>query len=296
MVLPARHLLCWAGVLKRGNSMTDQELAKIANEVRRGIVTGVHAAKSGHPGGSLGAADIMTYLYFEEMDVDPANPNRAEHDRFVLSKGHCAPALYAVLAERGFFPKEELETLRHIGSRLQGHPNMNDTPGIDMSTGSLGQGISAAVGMALAAKHWGDSYRVYTLLGDGECEEGQVWEAAMFAGNHALDNLVAVVDHNGLQIDGTIDEVNSAMPLAEKFRAFKWHVIELADGNDMAQIAAAFAEARKVSGSPVAIIAETVKGKGVSFMENQVGWHGKAPNDEQFEQAIAELAAAGEEL
>lgn len=296
MVLPARHLLCRAGVLKRGNSMTDQELAKIANEVRRGIVTGVHAAKSGHPGGSLGAADIMTYLYFEEMDVDPANPNRAERDRFVLSKGHCAPALYAVLAERGFFPKEELETLRHIGSRLQGHPNMNDTPGVDMSTGSLGQGISAAVGMALAAKHWGDSYRVYTLLGDGECEEGQVWEAAMFAGNHALDNLVAVVDHNGLQIDGTIDEVNSAMPLADKFRAFKWHVIELADGNDMAQIEAAFAEAREVTGMPVAIIAETVKGKGVSFMENQVGWHGKAPNDEQFEQAMAELAAAGEEL
>lgn len=296
MVLPAQHLLCRAGVLKRGNSMTDQELAKIANEVRRGIVTGVHAAKSGHPGGSLGAADIMTYLYFEEMDVDPANPNRAERDRFVLSKGHCAPALYAVLAERGFFPKEELETLRHIGSRLQGHPNMNDTPGVDMSTGSLGQGISAAVGMALAAKHWGDSYRVYTLLGDGECEEGQVWEAAMFAGNHDLDNLVAIVDHNGLQIDGSIDEVNSAMPLADKFRAFKWHVIELADGNDMAQIAAAFAEARKVSGSPVAIIAETVKGKSVSFMENQVGWHGKAPNDEQFEQAMAELAAAGEEL
>ena len=296
MVLPAQHLLCRAGVLKRGNSMTDQELAKIANEVRRGIVKGVHAAKSGHPGGSLGAADIMTYLYFEEMDVDPANPSRAECDRFVLSKGHCAPALYAVLAERGFFPKEELETLRHIGSRLQGHPNMNDTPGVDMSTGSLGQGISAAVGMALAAKHWGDSYRVYTLLGDGECEEGQVWEAAMFAGNHDLDNLVAIVDHNGLQIDGSIDEVNSAMPLADKFRAFKWHVIELADGNDMAQIAAAFAEARKVSASPVAIIAETVKGKGVSFMENQVGWHGKAPNDEQFEQAMAELAAAGEEL
>ena len=276
--------------------MTDQELAKIANEVRRGIVTGVHAAKSGHPGGSLGAADIMTYLYFVEMDVDPSNPRRAERDRFVLSKGHCAPALYAVLAERGFFPTEELETLRHIGSRLQGHPNMNDTPGVDMSTGSLGQGISAAVGMALAAKHWGDSYRVYTLLGDGECEEGQVWEAAMFAGNHDLDNLVAIVDHNGLQIDGSIEEVNSAMPLADKFRAFKWHVIELADGNDMAQIAAAFAEARKVSDSPVAIIAETVKGKGVSFMENQVGWHGKAPNDEQFEQAMAELAAAGEEL
>ena len=276
--------------------MTNQELAKVANEVRKGVVTAVHAAKSGHPGGSLGTADIMTYLYFAEMDVDPADPRRADRDRFVLSKGHCAPALYAVLAERGFFDKEELETLRHIGSRLQGHPNMNDTPGVDMSTGSLGQGISAAVGMALAAKHWGDSYRVYTLLGDGECEEGQVWEAAMFAGNHALDNLVAVVDHNGLQIDGTIDEVNSAMPLADKFRAFKWHVIELADGNDMEQIAAAFAEARKVSGAPVAIIAETVKGKGVSFMENQVGWHGKAPNDEQFEQAMAELAAAGEEL
>ena len=276
--------------------MTNQELAKVANEVRKGVVTGVHAAKSGHPGGSLGAADIMTYLYFEEMDVDPADPHRADRDRFVLSKGHCAPALYAVLAERGFFGKEELETLRHIGSRLQGHPNMNDTPGVDMSTGSLGQGISAAVGMALAAKHWGDSYRVYALLGDGECEEGQVWEAAMFAGNHALDNLVAVVDHNGLQIDGTIDEVNSAMPLADKFRAFKWHVIELADGNDMAQVAAAFAAAREVTGAPVAIIAETVKGKGVSFMENQVGWHGKAPNDEQFEQAMAELAAAGEEL
>ena len=276
--------------------MSDEELKKVANEVRKGIVTGVHAAKSGHPGGSLGAADIMTYLYFEEMNVDPADPRKADRDRFVLSKGHCAPGLYAVLAERGFFPKDDLETLRHVGSHLQGHPNMNDAPGIDMSTGSLGQGISAAVGMALAAKRWGDSYRVYTLLGDGECEEGQVWEAAMFAGNHALDNLVAVVDHNGLQIDGTIDEVNSAMPLADKFRAFKWHVIELADGNDMAQIAAAFAEARKVSDSPVAIIAETVKGKGVSFMENQVGWHGKAPNDEQFEQAMAELAAAGEEL
>lgn len=276
--------------------MTNQELAKVANEVRKGVVTAVHAVKSGHPGGSLGAADIMTYLYFEEMNIDPADPHKADRDRFVLSKGHAAPGLYSVLANRGYFPVEELETLRHIGSRLQGHPNMNDTPGIDMSTGSLGQGISAAVGMALAAKHWGDSYRVYTLLGDGECEEGQVWEAAMFAGNHALDNLVAVVDHNGLQIDGTIDEVNSAMPLADKFRAFKWHVIELADGNDMAQIEAAFAEAREVTGAPVAIIAETVKGKGVSFMENQVGWHGKAPNDEQFEQAMAELAAAGEEL
>ena len=261
-----------------------------------GVIEETFQAKSGHPGGSLGAADIMTYLYFEEMNIDPADPHKADRDRFVLSKGHAAPGLYSVLANRGYFPVEELETLRHIGSRLQGHPNMNDTPGIDMSTGSLGQGISAAVGMALAAKHWGDGYRVYTLLGDGECEEGQVWEAAMFAGNHALDNLVAVVDHNGLQIDGTIDEVNSAMPLADKFRAFKWHVIELADGNDMAQIEAAFAEAREVTGAPVAIIAETVKGKGVSFMENQVGWHGKAPNDEQFEQAMAGLAAAGEEL
>jgi len=238
----------------------------------------------------------MTYLYFEEMNTDPDDPRKADRDRFVLSKGHAAPGLYSVLANRGYFPVEELETLRHIGSRLQGHPNMNDTPGVDMSTGSLGQGISAAAGMALAAKHWGDSYRVYTLLGDGECEEGQVWEAVMFAGNHAFDNLVAVVDHNGLQIDGTIDEVNSAMPLADKFRAFKWHVIELADGNDMAQIAAAFAAAREVAGAPVAIIAETVKGKGVSFMENQVGWHGKAPNDEQFERAMAELTAAGEEL
>ena len=276
--------------------MTNQELAKVANEVRKGVVTAVHAAKSGHQCGSLGAADIMTYLYFEEMNIDPADPYKADRDRFVLSKGHAAPGLYSVLANRGYFPVEELETLRHIGSRLQGHPNMNDTPGIDMSTGSLGQGISAAVGMALAAKHWGDGYRVYTLLGDGECEEGQVWEAAMFAGNHALDNLVAVVDHNGLQIDGTIDEVNSAMPLADKFRAFKWHVIELADGNDMAQIEAAFAEAREVTGVPVAIIAETVKGKGVSFMENQVGWHGKAPNDEEYAQAMADLEKVGEAL
>ena len=252
--------------------MSDEELKKVANEVRKGIVTGVHAAKSGHPGGSLGAADIMTYLYFEEMNVDPADPRKADRDRFVLSKGHCAPGLYAVLAERGFFPKEDLETLRHIGSHLQGHPNMNDTPGVDMSTGSLGQGISAAVGMAVAAKHWGDTYRTYALLGDGESEEGQVWEAAMFAGNHQLDNLCVIVDHNGLQIDGP------------------------ADGNDFDQIRAAFAEARATKGHPTAIIAETMKGKGVSFMENQVGWHGKAPNDEQFEQAMAELTAAGEEL
>ena len=283
-------------VLKRGIRMTNQELAKVANEVRKGVVTAVHAAKSGHPGGSLGAADIMTYLFFEEMDVDPANPSRAERDRFVLSKGHCAPALYAVLAERGFFPKEELETLRHIGSRLQGHPNMNDTPGVDMSTGSLGQGISAAVGMALAAKHWGDNYRVYTLLGDGECEEGQVWEAAMFAGFRKLDNLVVVVDNNGLQIDGKVDEVCSPYPIDKKFEAFNFHVINVADGNDMDQLRAAFDEAKATKGMPTAIIMKTVKGKGVSFMENQVGWHGKAPNDEQYAQAMEELEKAGEAL
>ncbi len=270
--------------------MSDDELKRVANEVRRGIVTAVHAAKSGHPGGSLGAADILTYLYFEEMNIDPADPRRADRDRFVLSKGHAAPGLYSVLAHRGYFPVEDLETLRHIGSHLQGHPNMNDTPGVDMSTGSLGQGVSAACGMALAAKVWGDAYRTYCMLGDGEIEEGQVWEAAMFAGNHGLDNLCLIVDHNGLQIDGTIDEVNSAMPIAEKFRAFKFHVIEVADGNDMAQLRAAFDEARATKDKPTCIVAETVKGKGVSFMENQVGWHGKAPNDEQYEQAIADLA------
>ncbi len=269
--------------------MSDEELKNLANEVRKGIVTGVHAAKSGHPGGSLGAADIMTYLYFEEMNIDPADPHCASRDRFVLSKGHCAPALYAVLAERGYFPKEDLLTLRHIGSHLQGHPNMNDTPGVDMSTGSLGQGVSAAVGMALAAKHWGDAYRTYTLLGDGEVEEGQVWEAAMFAGNHKLDNLCVIVDHNGLQIDGSIEEVNSAMPIADKFRAFKFHVVEVADGNDFSQLRAAFVEARETKGMPTCIVCETVKGKGVSFMEGQVGWHGKAPNDEQYAQAMAEL-------
>ena len=269
--------------------MDKLELQKVANEVRKDIVTAVHAAKAGHPGGSLSAADVFTYLYFEEMNIDPKDPKKADRDRFVLSKGHTAPGLYSVLAERGYFPKEDLKTLRHLGSYLQGHPDMKHIPGVDMSSGSLGQGISAAAGMALSAKLSNDDYRVYTLLGDGEIEEGQVWEAAMFAGNHDLDNLVAIVDHNGLQIDGSIDEVNSAMPLADKFRAFKWHVIELADGNDMAQIAAAFAEARKVSASPVAIIAETVKGKGVSFMENQVGWHGKAPNEEQRQQALKEL-------
>ena len=276
--------------------MTDDELRKVANEVRKGIVVGTHAAKSGHPGGSLSAADILTYLYFEEMNIDPKDPAKANRDRLVLSKGHAAPGLYAVLAERGYFPKEDLETLRHIGSHLQGHPNMNDTPGVDMSTGSLGQGVSAAVGMALASKVWNDGYRVFAILGDGEIEEGQVWEAAMFAGNHQLDNLCLVVDHNGLQIDGTIEEVNSAMPIADKFRAFKFHVIELADGNDMGQIRAAFSAAREVTGQPVCIVAETVKGKGVSFMENEVDWHGKGPNDGQYEQALAELEAAGKEL
>ena len=269
--------------------MTDTELKKVANEIRKGILVGTHAASSGHPGGSLSAAEIFAVLYFDEMNVDPADPRKADRDRFVLSKGHTAPGLYAALAERGFFPREELETLRKPDSRLQGHPNMNDTPGVDMSTGSLGQGISAAVGMALAAKHWGDDYRTYSLLGDGEIEEGQVWEAAMFAGNHELDNLCVIVDHNGLQIDGTIEEVNSAMPIADKFRAFKFHVVEVADGNDVAQLREAFAEARATKGAPTCIVGETVKGKGVSFMEDQVGWHGKAPNDEQFAQAMAEL-------
>ena len=276
--------------------MTNDELKRVANEVRKGIVTGTHAAKSGHPGGSLSAADIFAFLYFEEMNVDPANPRWDGRDRFVLSKGHCAPGLYAVLAERGFFPKEDLLSLRHVGCHLQGHPNMNDTPGVDMSTGSLGQGVSAAVGMALAAKQWGDTYRTYALLGDGEIEEGQVWEAAMFAANKGLDNLCLIVDWNGLQIDGTIREVNSAEPIADKFRAFNLHVVEVADGNDFDQLRAAFAEARETKGVPTCIVCKTIKGKGVSFMENQVGWHGKAPNDEQYEQAMAELEKAGEQL
>ena len=276
--------------------MTNEELAKIAREVRKGILVGTHAAKSGHPGGSLSAAEILAYLYFEEMNVDPRNPRDPGRDRFVLSKGHCAPGLYATLAQRGFFPVSDLETLRHIGSHLQGHPNMNDTPGVDMSTGSLGQGISAAVGMAIAAKHWGDPYRVYALCGDGEVEEGEVWEAAMLAGNHALDNLCVIVDNNNLQIDGTLDEVNSAQPIADKFRAFRFNVVEVADGNDLGQLREAFAAARACEGAPTCIVAHTVKGKGVSFMENQVGWHGKAPSDEQFARAMAELVAAGKEL
>ena len=276
--------------------MDNLTLKKHANEVRKGIIEGVHAAKSGHPGGSLSAADILTYLYFEEMHVDPANPQDPARDRLVLSKGHAAPALYAVLAEKGFFPKEELTTLRHIGSRLQGHPNMNDTPGVDMSTGSLGQGVSVAVGMALSAQMFGDGFRVYALLGDGEIEEGQVWEAAMLAGNHHLDNLCVIVDYNNLQIDGTIGEVNSACPIDDKFRAFNFHVVNVADGNDFDQLRAAFAEARATKGAPTAIVCKTVKGKGVSYMEDQVGRHGKAPNDEQYEQAMAELMKAGEEL
>ena len=275
--------------------MSDEELKKVANEVRKGIVTGVHAAKSGHPGGSLGAADIMTYLYFEEMNVDPANPRKADRDRFVLSKGHCAPGLYAVLAERGFFPKEDLETLRHIGSHLQGHPNMNDTPGVDMSTGSLGQGISAAVGMALAGKVAQKDYRVYAILGDGEVAEGQVWEAMMAANKYHLDNLCACVDVNGLQIDGETKDVMPTEPLDKKFESFGWHVIKI-DGHDFEQIEAAYREAEQTKGQPTMILAKTVKGKGVSFMENNAGWHGKAPNDEQWAQAKAELEAKIKEL
>ena len=279
--------------------MTNQEkkqLAIAACQIRMGIIESTHGAKAGHPGGSLSSAEMFAYLYNKELRIDPKQPKKADRDRFVLSKGHTAPGLYSALAYRGFFPVSDLPTLRHADSYLQGHPNMNLVPGVDMSTGSLGQGISAAVGMAVAAKHWGDDYRTYALLGDGESEEGQVWEAAMFAGNQQLDNLCVIVDHNGLQIDGPVEEVNDPMPLADKFRAFKFHVVELADGNDFDQIRAAFAEARATKGQPTAIIAETMKGKGVSFMENQVGWHGKAPNDEQFEQAMAELTAAGEEL
>lgn len=271
--------------------MTNQKLVKVANEVRKGIVTAVHAAKSGHPGGSLGAADILTYLYFEEMDVDPANPSRAERDRFVLSKGHCAPALYAVLAERGFFPKEELKTLRHIGSRLQGHPNMNLTPGVDMSTGSLGQGVSTAAGMALGAKRLGNGVRVYTLLGDGEIEEGQVWEAMMFASHYKLDNLLVFVDNNNLQIDGAVSDVMSPYPIDEKFAAFGLFV-QTVDGHNFDAIDAAVKRAEQEKGRPSAIVLKTVKGKGVSFMENQVGWHGKAPNEEQYRTAMEELTAA----
>ena len=275
--------------------MTKLELQKTANEVRKGIVTAVHSAKSGHPGGSLSAADVFTYLYFEELNIDPKDPKKPDRDRFVLSKGHTAPGLYAALAERGFFPKEDLTTLRHIGSHLQGHPCMQHTPGLDMSSGSLGQGISAAVGMALSAKTFGDSYRVYTLLGAGELQEGQVWEASMFASAKKLDNLCVIVDNNNLQIDGTIEEVNSPYPIDEKFAAFGFHVIQV-DGHDFDQLKAAFDEARGVKGQPAVIVMKTVKGKGVSFMENNASWHGTAPNDEQFATAMAELEKAGEAL
>ena len=276
--------------------MNKLELQKTANEVRKGIITAVHSAKAGHPGGSLSAADVFTYLYFEEMNVDPKNPKKADRDRFVLSKGHTAPGLYSTLAMKGFFPVEDLKTLRHIGSYLQGHPDMKHIPGIDMSSGSLGQGISAAVGMALSAKMSGDSYRVYTLLGDGEIQEGQVWEAAMFAGHRNLDNLVVIVDNNGLQIDGKVDDVCSPYPIGDKFKAFNFHVVENVDAHDFDAIKAAFDEAKATKGMPTAIILKSVKGKGVSFMENNAGWHGKAPNDEEFATAMAELEKAGEAL
>lgn len=265
-----------------------QKLRDVAKRVRIGVIEGTHAAKSGHPGGSLSIAEILTYLYFEEMNVDPADPKNPDRDRFVLSKGHCAPALYATLAERGYFPPDELTTLRRYPSRLQGHPDMNSTPGVDMSAGSLGLGISSAAGMALAAKVDGKSYRVYTIVGDGESEEGQVWEACMFAAHYKLDNLVVFVDWNGLQIDGAVTEVMNPTPHDQKLEAFGFHVISI-DGQDFDAIAAALAEARTVKGKPTAIVAKTVKGKGVSFMENQVKWHGSAPNDEQYAQAIAEL-------
>ena len=275
--------------------MNKLELQKVANEVRKGIITSVHAAKAGHPGGSLSAADIFTYLYFEEMNVDPKDPEKADRDRFVLSKGHTAPGLYSALAQKGYFPVEDLETLRHLGSYLQGHPDMKHIPGVDMSSGYLGQGISAAVGMAIAGKMDNADYRVYTLLGDGEIQEGQVWEASMMAGFRKLDNLVVIVDNNNLQIDGAIDEVCSPYPIDKKFEAFNFHVINI-DGNDFDQIDAAFKEAKATKGMPTAIIAHTVKGKGVSFMENQVGWHGTAPNDEQYAVAMEELEKAGEAL
>lgn len=276
-------------------AMTNQELQKTANEVRKSIITALHAAGAGHPGGSLSSTDIFTYLYFEEMNIDPKKVSDPDRDRFVLSKGHCAPGLYSVMAEKGYFPKEELTTLRKLGSRLQGHPSMQYLPGLDMSSGSLGQGISAACGMALSAKLDNKDFRVYTLLGDGELQEGQVWEAAMFAGFRKLDNLVVIVDNNGLQIDGPVDKVCSPYPIDKKFEAFNFHVINI-DGHNFDEIKAAFEEAKKTKGMPTAIIAHTVKGKGVSFMENQAGWHGKAPNDDEYKQAMEELERIGAAL
>ena len=275
--------------------MNNLELKKTANQVRKGIVTGVHAAKAGHPGGSLSAADIFTFLYFEEMNIDPKDPKKADRDRFVLSKGHTAPGLYSAMANRGYFPVEELTTLRKLGSHLQGHPCMQHVPGIDMSSGSLGQGISAAVGMALAGKIDNKDYRVYTLLGDGEIQEGQVWEASMFAGAKNLDNLVVIVDNNGLQIDGPVEEVNTPYPIDKKFEAFNFHVVN-ADAHDFDSLRAAFKEARETKGMPTAIICKSVKGKGVSYMENNAGWHGKAPNDDEYATAMADLEKIDAEL
>ena len=274
--------------------MDNLQLKKYANEVRKGIVTSTHAAKAGHPGGSLSAADVFTYLYFEEMNIDPKDPEKADRDRFVLSKGHTAPGLYAALANRGYFPVEDLKTLRKLGSYLQGHPNMH-IPGVDMASGSLGQGISAAVGMALGAKLDGKDYRVYTLLGDGEIQEGQVWEAAMFAGFRKLDNLVVIVDNNGLQIDGPVDKVCSPYPIADKFKAFNFNVVEI-DAHDFDQIRSAFKNARETKGMPTCIVLHSVKGKGVSFMENNADWHGKAPNDEEYAKAMEDLAKIDAEL
>ncbi len=267
-----------------------KQLMATACKVRMGVIEGTHGAKAGHPGGSLSAADVFTYLYFKEMNIDPKDPKKEDRDRFVLSKGHTAPGLYAALANRGFFPVDDLPTLRHIDSYLQGHPNMNTVPGVDMSTGSLGQGISVAAGMALAAKHQGKSCRVYALLGDGEIQEGQVWEAFMLAHHYKLDNLCAVIDNNGLQIDGPVDKVMSPYPIPDKLRAFGWNVVEI-DGHDFDQIEGAFAQARENKGAPTAIVMKTTKGKGVSYMEGQAGWHGKAPNDEEYEKAMAELRA-----
>ncbi len=275
--------------------MNKLELQKMAVEIRKGIINSVHSAKAGHPGGSLSAADLFTYLYFEEMNIDPKNPLMEGRDRFVLSKGHTAPGLYSTLANRGYFPVEDLLTLRHTGSYLQGHPDMKHIPGVDMSSGSLGQGLSAAVGMALAGKLDHMDYRVYALCGDGEIEEGQIWEASMFAGHRKLDNLVVMIDNNNLQIDGPIDQVCSPNPIDKKFEAFNFHVINI-DGNDFDEIDKAFQEARATKGMPTAIIAHTLKGKGVSFMENAVDWHGKAPNDEEYEIAMNDLKKAGDAL
>lgn len=278
--------------------MTEQEIRQLqitACKVRMGVIEGTHGAKAGHPGGSLSAADMFTYLYFKELNVDPKDPKNENRDRFVLSKGHTAPGLYSALANRGFFPVEDLPTLRHIDSYLQGHPNMNTVPGVDMSTGSLGQGISVAAGMALGAKHQGKTYRVYTLLGDGEIQEGQVWEACMLAAHYKLDNLCVIVDNNGLQIDGPVDKVMSPYPIDEKLKAFGFHV-EVIDGHDYNQIEAALNTAKTVKGQPTAIVMKTTKGKGVSFMEGQASWHGKAPNDEEYAIAMNELKAALAEL